>query len=285
MRSAPGPDTYSGGSYQFYGRRDSYIELPNRGKLDTRRSITIIAWIYHEGRAGPIFNYMPNGWGVHLWMVSPKTLFVRYTRRRGRKPTAALSSRKIKPRTWQYIAATYDYITGYAKLYLDGKVIAQRKIGRIRLATNYPVRMGARRGDRRYFRGRISCVMVFDVALNPNQIARRKKRCFRGEFLCLFDCLSVCVGRSFICMSVCLLVCLVCLCLFESLCVCLAVCLPVFLSVFLSFGMYVCMCVCLIIDGSCFCFLLFRLFAMHLTATIVSVTKTPKRSRTGTDKL
>lgn len=204
VRSAPGPDTYPGGSYQFFGRRDSYIEFPNRGKLDTRRSITIIAWIYHEGRVGPIFNYMPNGWGVHLWMVSPRTLFVRYTRRRGRKPTKALSSRKIKPLKWQYIATTYDYITGYAKLYLDGKVIAQRKIGRIRLATNYPVRMGARRGDRRYFRGRISCVMVFDVALNPNQIARRKKRCFRGEFLCPSVCLSV------DCLSVCLLnVCLI----------------------------------------------------------------------------
>ena len=204
VRSAPGPDTYPGGSYQFYGRRDSYIELPNRGKLDTRRSITIIAWIYHQGNAGPIFHYMPNGWGVHLWMVSPRTLFVRYTRRRGRKMTAALSSRKIKPRTWQYIAATYDYITGYAKLYLDGKVIAQRKIGRIRLATNYPVRMGARRGDRRYFRGRISCVMVFDVALNPNQIARRKKRCFRGEFVFL----SVCPFYLCVCLSVCLSVCL-----------------------------------------------------------------------------
>ena len=204
VRSAPGPDTYPGGSYQFFGRRDSYIEFPNRGKLDTRRSITIIAWIYHEGRAGPIFNYMPNGWGVHLWMVSPRTLFVRYTRRRGRKPTKDLSSRKIKPLKWQYIATTYDYITGYAKLYLDGKVIAQRKIGRIRLATNYPVRMGARRGDRRYFRGRISCVMVFDVALNPNQIARRKKRCFRGEFLCPSVCLSVdylSVCLSFKCLS------------------------------------------------------------------------------------
>ena len=126
--------------------------------------------------------------------------------------TAALSSRKIKPRTWQYIAATYDYITGYAKLYLDGKVIAQRKIGRIRLATNYPVRMGARRGDRRYFRGRISCVMVFDVALNPNQIARRKKRCFRGEFVflsvcpfSLFVCLSVSLSSLSVCLSVCLL--------------------------------------------------------------------------------
>lgn len=126
--------------------------------------------------------------------------------------TTALSSRKIKPRKWQYIAATYDYITGYAKLYLDSKVIAKRKIGRIRLATNYPVRMGARRGDRRYFRGRISCVMVFDVALNPNQIARRKKRCFRGEVLCLFVSQSDCLSFVYSFMSLFPIVCVVCLC-------------------------------------------------------------------------
>ena len=182
VRSAPGPDKLPGGSYQFYGRPDSFIEFPNRGELDTRTSITIIAWIYHEGRAGPIFNYMPNGWGVHLWMVTPNTLFARFTRRQGRTFTAPLSSRRITPRKWQYVAATYDYLTGYAKLYLDSRVIAQKKLGRIRLSTNYPVRMGVRKGDRRYFRGRISCVMVFDVALNPNQIARRKKRCFRRKF-------------------------------------------------------------------------------------------------------
>lgn len=194
VRYAPGPDKLPGGSYQFYGRPDSFIEFPNRGKLDTRKSITILAWIYPEGSAGPIFNYMPNGWGVHLWMVSSNTLFVRYTRRQGRTMTAPLSSRRMTSRKWQYIAATYDYITGIAKLYLDSKVIAQRRLGRMRLATNYPVRMGAKIGDRRYFRGRISCVMVFDSALNPNQIARRKKRCFRRKFVCwLLFMLTLCL--------------------------------------------------------------------------------------------
>ena len=182
VRSAPGPDRLPGGSYQFFGRPDSYIYLPNRGKLDTKTSISILAWVKHDGRAGPIFHYKPNGWGLHLWMVSRNQLFVRFTRRQGRASTTALSSSMMKPHKWQYIAATYDYISGYARLYLDSKVVAQRRLGRFRLATNYPVRIGANRGDRRYFRGQISCVMVFDVALNPKQIARRKKRCFRGKW-------------------------------------------------------------------------------------------------------
>ena len=179
VRSAPGPDTYPGGSYQFFGRRDSYIEFPNRGKLDTRRSITIIAWIYHEGRAGPIFNYMPNGWGVHFWMISPTTLFVRFTRRRGRRFTKAVISRRVVPRRWQFVGATYNQRTGRAKLFVNRRFTANTYIGRIRLATNYPVRMGARVGDRRYFRGRISCMQVYDQALTTRQILRRKTRCFR----------------------------------------------------------------------------------------------------------
>ena len=185
VRSAPGPDKLPGGSYQFYGRPDSYIYLPNRGKLDTRKSISIIAWIRNDGGAGPIFHYMPNGWGVYLWMLSSNTVGVRFTRRQRRASTTVLSNRVITPHKWQYIAATYDYISGDARLYLDGNVIARKRLGRIRLATNYPVRIGAKKRDRRNFRGRISCVMVFDVALNRNQIARRKKRCFRRKSCCL----------------------------------------------------------------------------------------------------
>lgn len=194
VRYAPGPDRRRNTATQFLGSSSSYIEFPNRGRLDTKRSITLVAWIYHEGRAGPIFNYMPNGWGVHFWMVSPRTLFVRFTRRRGRRFTSGVTSRKVLPRRWQYVGATYNYNRGTAKLFINRRFIASRRIGRIRLATNYPVRMGARVGDRRYFRGRISCMQVYDRALTAAQILRRKKRCFtRGNIHRIF--LSVAQGN------------------------------------------------------------------------------------------
>lgn len=168
-----------GTATKFYGRRNSYIQFPNRGRLDTRLSITLLAWIYHQGHAGPIFNYMPNGWGVHFWMVSPKTLFVRFTRRRGRRFTRAVSSRTVRYRTWQYVGATYDYRTGIARLFVNKRFVVSRRIGRFRLATNYPVRMGARIGDRRYFRGSISCMQVYKKALTAGQIIARRTRCFK----------------------------------------------------------------------------------------------------------
>ena len=192
VRPAPGPDRTRDGSYQFFGKSNSYIYFPNRGKLDTRRSITLMAWIYHQGRAGPIFNYMPNGWGVHLWMTSPTTLFARFTRRQGRRFTPDIQYRGIAHRRWQYVAASYDGGSGTAKLYLNSRLVARKRIGIFRMATNYPVRMGARVGDSRFFKGRISCMQVYSVALNSRQIAARSRRCFlksKYPSSVLFNCL------------------------------------------------------------------------------------------------
>ena len=191
VRAAPGPDGSRDGSYQFYGRSNSYILIPNRGSLDTKRSITLLAWIFHQGRAGPIFNYMPNGWGVHFWMIAPRTLFVRFTRRRRRRFTAALVSRSVTPGRWQFVGASYNGRTGQAKLFVNRRFTVRKYIGRIRLATNYPVRMGARIGDGRYFKGRISCMQVYNGALSLRQIISKKRRCFRrGKHVVAFNYIS-----------------------------------------------------------------------------------------------
>ena len=179
VRSAPGPDGTRDGSYQFYGQRNSYILFPNRRGLDTIYSITLAAWIYPEGRAGPIFNYLPNGKGVRFSMKTPTTLFVHFTRRDGRGSTPALESRSVRPYKWQFVAATYNGKTGMAKLFVNGRFTTRKFIGRIRLATNYPVRMGARTGDRRYFKGRISCMQVYNGPLSRSQLNSKSRRCFR----------------------------------------------------------------------------------------------------------
>ena len=186
---APGPDRRRDGSLQFYGRRNSYVEIPNTGRLDARYSITILVWVYHEGVSGPIFNYNPRGFGVHLWMTGKRELFVRFVRR-SRRFTAAVKSRRITYKAWNYVGTTYDERTGIATLYINSIPVAYRRIGRIQLSTNYPIRLGARVGDRRYFRGRLFCVQVYSVALNRKQINEAKQKCFLPGW-CLPFCLSV----------------------------------------------------------------------------------------------
>ena len=168
------PDT----SYQFLGKPNSYVEIRNSGKLDTKDSMTILAWIYPTGKPGPIFNYQTNGWGTHLWVTGRKQLFVRFVRRNGAF-THHLAKNVLKPFRWNYVGCVYNKKTGIASLWYNSRRVAQRNIGRHQMRTQYSIRVGARIGDGRYFSGRIACLQVFNVALNRRQIRYAKRRCFR----------------------------------------------------------------------------------------------------------
>ena len=86
---------------------------------------------------------------------------------------------KIRPYQWNYIAASYNYKSGAATLWRDSVPIAQRRVGRIRLATNAPVVIGWKMGDRRVFKGQISCIMLFGKALTGRELKGYEKKCFR----------------------------------------------------------------------------------------------------------
>ena len=175
---ARGPDNHPQGALSFRGRRNSYVLIPNNGCLDTRFSLTIIMWVYPES-SGPLLHFNPKGWGVHVWIISQFRLFARFVPRSGKSVTAVY--KRIKPRQWNYIAASYDRRTGLATLWLDSLPIIQRRIGRFRLglATNYPIVIGSKPGDRRKFRGRIACVQMYNYAMSAAQIRSKKKLCFR----------------------------------------------------------------------------------------------------------
>ena len=176
-----GPNGQPGSAFKFRGRPDSFIEFPNKGGLDTKNSITILGYVNPES-PGPIFNYNPRGFGMHLWMVRRNVLFARFVKR-NKKFTRPVATNRVKPGTWHWVGATYDRNTGYARLYVDSRKTAERYLGRIKLATNYPVRMGARVGDRRFFRGKITCVQVYNVALTRQQIRAARKNCFKPGWL------------------------------------------------------------------------------------------------------
>ena len=177
MRYGLGPDGRRDGCSVFYGRRSSYVEIPNTGSLDARYSMTILIWLYHVGRAGPVVNYNPNGYGVHLWTTARRELFARFVRRNGRM-TKPLRSRRLKYRAWNYVGATYDERTGIATLWINSQPYVRRRLGLLRLSTNYPIRLGAITRSRSYLRGRLFCLQLYSVALNRKQIFEAKRKCF-----------------------------------------------------------------------------------------------------------
>ena len=185
VSQAPGPYGYDGGSYQFDGHVNSYIEFPNNGGLDVQHSITMLCWLYPENTDGPIFQYRPStNWGVHLWIEAPGTLYAKYTHRDYSETSPLITSESLSLNQWHYVGTSYDHTTGIASIWLNGERVLQQNIGAgMTLATQDDVRMGAKADDNRHLKGRIAAMQVLDAALTANQI-NEVKEAGLGKHLC-----------------------------------------------------------------------------------------------------
>lgn len=183
---APGPFGAPNGAYHFLGKANSFIEFPNKGGLDAKRSMTMCAWMKSKNE-GPVFNYGVNAWGCHLWTGSggPETLFVRFTKIKSPPKKyeflPAFHTKIVRQQNgWFFGCASYDGKTGVAKIFMNDRYVVSKQLEKnVRLSTVDNVRMGARKGDGRYYRGSVSCMQVYGVALTEHQIKHHAKdRCF-----------------------------------------------------------------------------------------------------------
>lgn len=173
MALTTGPHGEENGAYEFFGNPGSYIEFPNNGSLDTRHSITLMCWVQRENTDGPLFNYRKSGpWGVHIWVVNSKffnriTVFPTHAFK-----TAIFTDQVLEAGRWYHVAATYNSNTGDNSLFLDGVKVKSQNIGTgFEISTNdAEVRMGVKDGDGRHFKGKITQMKVYDVALDTDQV-------------------------------------------------------------------------------------------------------------------
>ena len=131
--------------------------------------MTLLCWVYYNGKDGPLFNYRTTGRaGVHLW-VKHGHLFVTFRNRHNSSINAPQHTDLAGG--WKFVGATYDCSTGDAKLWVNGAVVQTLNIGAgLDLATQDNIRMGAKIGSDRYFKGRITQMQVYDKALTQEQI-------------------------------------------------------------------------------------------------------------------
>ncbi|XP_074606931.1 uncharacterized protein LOC141859933 [Acropora palmata] len=188
---APGPYGEEDGSYEFFGNANSFIEFPNSpgGALDVRYSMTILCWVYYDekgGPHGPIFNYNTGGiYGVHFWVLN--RLF--YARFNDRVFTYLPSLQHTSlAGGWKFVGASYDNKTGEIKLWADGAFKQTRNMAAgVELGTQGNVRMGVRKNDIRYFKGKISQLQIYNEALSQQQIlklaTKPKEPCRHLEFI------------------------------------------------------------------------------------------------------
>ncbi|KAI8479443.1 hypothetical protein Bbelb_428130 [Branchiostoma belcheri] len=159
---APGPYGDPGGAFLFSGTANSYIDIPNNGKLDVRYSYTILAHIYPTGQAGPIFNYVGNNNQTY----ERYGYFSQYAH-----------ANVLQQNAWNYVGGTYNSATGVAILWYNGSEVAQVQVGVPSVATQYPVRVAVRAGDSQYFAGRIACIQLYNYAMTQEQILAARDRC------------------------------------------------------------------------------------------------------------
>ena len=180
---APGPDGSAGGSYQFSGNSTSFITFPNNGGLHTTYSFTFLAWIYHEEVKGPIFYYADPA--AELGSFGNKFLF-----NEGRFKTTirqmsnftkltSLSSDILEPQTWHFVGVTYNYVSGEVKIWLNGSEHKDKIVSwPWQTATRQSVLTGSASGSAGNFKGRISCVQLYDRDLTKLEIEDAKWLCF-----------------------------------------------------------------------------------------------------------
>ena len=111
---APGPRDEPDGAYEFLGNVGSFIEIPRSGPLDTRYSITVMAWVLNQGSRGPIVHYHRNALGYRFWFSGPNQLFVRPQKKASSPGSNSYQSYTDSglDGTWHFVGATYDHDSG-----------------------------------------------------------------------------------------------------------------------------------------------------------------------------
>ena len=188
---ASGPDGSTGGSYQFSGVLSSFINFPNNGGLDTRYLMTFLAWIYHEQAAGPIFYYDGHGPanGIRFTLTADGR-FRAILRSSTFSHLKTISSSILEPKTWHFVGVSYSYVSGECTLWINGSINKNKVIdSSSELATQQSVMMGAIPEQVGKYKGRISCVQLYDRILTELEIKDAKQSCFTvGE--CIFRIFS-----------------------------------------------------------------------------------------------
>ena len=173
---ASGPDGNMGGSYQFWGNLTSFIQFPNFGGLDTRYSMTLLAWIYHEQRKGPILNYFSIGYYGVRFMVSEQGYFFVELRSSENTTLKILEGSVLQHKTWHFVGSSYNYVSGEFTIWLNGSVDNRTIVDTpVELATQESAFMGATSNSQ--FKGRISCLQLYDRVLSVLEIEDAKQLC------------------------------------------------------------------------------------------------------------
>jgi len=160
-----------------------------------------MCWVQPGGQDGPLFSYGASYRYLSIEIEHGK-LFNRIFLMSNQyfSTTLQANTTEVLPAgKWVHVAASYDYSRRNNSLYINGHLRASRKINPFftyRIVTaSKRVRMGVRNDLKKYFKGKIAEMKVYDVALNEAQIQTsiRQGSCtfFGNRFRITFSGVSI----------------------------------------------------------------------------------------------
>ncbi|XP_078621269.1 uncharacterized protein LOC144887744 [Branchiostoma floridae x Branchiostoma japonicum] len=176
-----GPTGSQSQAFLFSGPEASYINITNNGKLDVRYAYTILAHIYPTGEGrGPLFAYKgPESVLSFLWLWNFK-LHMSSVRRDGQFSSYYYGwSHPVDDSHWHYVCASYSIGTAMQSLWRESTRVSHQRVGTRELATQQYVIVGRQNllGNIHQFTGRISCLQLYDYAMDAHQRAVVRETC------------------------------------------------------------------------------------------------------------
>lgn len=169
-----GPGGTDNGATMFIGATGSQVKIENIAMLDTTYSLSIFLNVYAD-ETGSIVNYgNERSVGLYYDKASSEIVF-RLVKRNTTQMFLELKT-KLDAKKWYHVGGTYNYNTGLARLFVDGKQGDVSSTPRTdMLATDSAIYLGAIGTVTDNFKGRVSCLQIFDRPLQLNEIDDLKK--------------------------------------------------------------------------------------------------------------
>jgi hypothetical protein len=160
----------------------SHVKIPANSNINVGKDsgFTVMAWIKPTdvSKHNPIFEWIKVGQlgGMHFYIYPPHggpgTLYANIPDQDGQSHYFSVPG-AIVPNVFQHVALTYDKVSGMAKMYCNGTMIAQSKLGSFSTLTDMDLYLGRRaptNGEAYNFSGLMDEAALYNRALSAEEI-------------------------------------------------------------------------------------------------------------------
>ena len=170
----PGGGLVFGGN----GPRD-FVEIPDSESLDLVEGLTVEMWLYLEAWSTAGGTSATKELAYKVGPRSDKKVLIRMTTDALAWGAAVLAGKTDMPlKKWVHMAGTYDGKSGEAKIYIDGVLDAEGKIGGNITPNNDVLWLG--RGAGPFLQGRMDEVRISNIARSQKEIQELMNKGIEG---------------------------------------------------------------------------------------------------------